>query len=87
MSKKSSTIVGVVKTVAPKSLVVVVSRKVKNWLGRYVACSTKMHVHDENMDAKVGDHVAIVPCKPYSKQKTWMLHEIISSKKIEKEAV
>lgn len=78
MSKKLGTTSGVVYSVAPKSLVVVVSRKVKNHLGRYVSNTTKMHVHDEACAAKTGDHVSIIPCKPFSKQKTWKLHEVIS---------
>lgn len=76
MSKIKSTIVGVVKSVSPKSLVVVVSRKEKNWLGKYVAKTTKMHVHDEQSEANVGDVVSMVPSRPYSKQKTWALHAI-----------
>lgn len=78
MSKKLGTTVGVVDSIAPKSLVVVVSRKVKNSLGRYVSHTTKMHVHDEDCVAVVGDQVSIIPCKPYSKQKTWKLHEVVS---------
>jgi small subunit ribosomal protein S17 len=84
MSKKLGTTLGVVNSVAPKSLVVVVSRKVKNRLGRYVSCTTKMHVHDEDCLAKSGDQVLIVPCKPFSKQKTWRLHEVISDKSADK---
>ena len=84
MSKKLGTTLGIVDSIAPKSLVVVVSRKVKKRLGRYVSCTTKMHVHDEDCVPKTGDQVSIVPCKPFSKQKTWRLHEVISGKSADK---
>jgi len=87
MSKKIQTTIGTVASVSEKSLVVVVSRKVKNQLGRYVKCTTKMHAHDENKVAKAGDEVSIKPCKPYSKQKTWELHEVINTKGDVKEAI
>ena len=77
MSKRKSTIVGVVESVSPKSLVVVVKRKEKNWLGKYVAKSTKMHVHDENSEACMGDIVKMVPSRPHSKQKTWELDSVV----------
>lgn len=77
MSKKLSTIIGVVESLSPKSLVVVVTRKEKNSLGRYVSKTTKMHVHDERSEAKKGDKVAMVPSRPVSKQKTWRLHSVV----------
>ena len=82
MSKKLSTIVGVVKSTSRKSLVVVVSRKEKNSLGRYVSKMTKMHVHDEQSEAKKGDKVAMVPSRPVSKQKTWRLHSVLETSQL-----
>ena len=77
MSKRKSAIVGVVESVSLKSLVVVVKRKEKNWLGKYVAKSTKMHVHDEKSEASKGDIVKMVPSRPHSKQKTWELDSVL----------
>ena len=33
--------------------------------------STKVHAHDEDNIAKIGDVVTVQECKPYSKSKTW----------------
>ena len=35
--------------------------------------STKVHAHDEENMAKIGDVVTVEECKPYSKSKTWKL--------------
>jgi small subunit ribosomal protein S17 len=35
--------------------------------------STKVHAHDEDNMAKIGDVVTVQECKPYSKFKTWKL--------------
>jgi small subunit ribosomal protein S17 len=35
--------------------------------------STKVHAHDEENMAKVGDVVTVQECRPYSKSKTWKL--------------
>ena len=35
--------------------------------------SKKYHVHDEKNEAKVGDTVAFVECRPLSKTKRWRL--------------
>ena len=80
MSKRKNTIEGVVESLTAKSLVVLVRRKEKNWLGKYVAKSTRIHVHDENSIANKGDLVTIVPSRPYSKQKTWKLDSVLEHK-------
>ena len=44
-----------------KSFVVAIERKVKHPLyGKFIRRTTKLHVHDENNEAKVGDTVEIV---------------------------
>ena len=40
--------------------------------------STKVHAHDENNVANVGDFVSVKECKPYSKTKTWILEASLS---------
>lgn len=45
--------------------------------GKTVRRSTKLHVHDEENDANVGDFVKIVECRPLSRQKRWRLVEIL----------
>ena len=38
---------------------------------------TRLHVHDENNEARVGDTVRIVETRPLSKTKRWRLDEIV----------
>jgi small subunit ribosomal protein S17 len=44
--------------------------------GKIVRRSTKLHAHDENNEARVGDKVFITECRPISKQKCWRLLRI-----------
>ncbi|MFA6105999.1 MAG: 30S ribosomal protein S17 [Patescibacteria group bacterium] len=39
--------------------------------------STKYHIHDEKGEAKVGDTVRFVECRPLSKTKRWRLVEVV----------
>jgi len=45
--------------------------------GKYLKRTTKVGVHDENNEAKVGDVVDISECRPVSKNKTWRLVQVI----------
>ena len=63
-----------------KTIVVMVERKVRHPLyGKVVRRKSKMHAHDENNTAKIGDTVAIRESRPYSKSKTWVLDQIVES--------
>lgn len=42
--------------------------------------SNKYHVHDEKGEAKVGDRVKFVECRPISKTKKWRLVEVLGNK-------
>jgi len=44
---------------------------------KYVSKSKKVKAHDEKNEAKTGDTVRIIECRPVSKDKTWNLLEII----------
>lgn len=84
MSEKQSNprmVVGqVVSNKMDKTVVVLVTRKVKHpKYGKIMKKSTKLHAHAE-IKANVGDMVRISETKPYSKTKTWKLEEVISSK-------
>ena len=46
--------------------------------GKYIRKSTKLHAHDENGAAKIGNTVKIQESRPISKTKTWKLLEVIS---------
>ena len=59
---------------ADKTITVKVERKVKHPLyGKVIKRATKVHAHDENNTAAVGDIVSVKECRPLSKTKTWVL--------------
>ena len=61
-----------------KSFVVAIERKVKHPLyGKFIRRTTKLHVHDENKEAKFGDVVEIRECRPLSKTKSWTLVRVV----------
>ena len=60
-----------------KTVTVLVERKVRHPLyGKFIKRSTKLHVHDENNEAKQGDTVVVKESRPYSKTKCWALVEV-----------
>ena len=79
-TKVHRTVTGrVVSDKMDKTITVLVERKVKHALyKKYVKRSSKVHVHDENNECRVGDVVAIEECKPLSKSKSWRLHEVVT---------
>ena len=40
--------------------------------------ATKVHAHDENNSAAIGDFVSVKECRPISKSKTWVLVEQVA---------
>ena len=59
---------------ADKTITVKVERKVKHPLyGKVVKKATKVHAHDEENVASIGDIVSVKECRPISKKKTWIL--------------
>lgn len=61
-----------------KSITVAIERFVKHPIyGKFMKRTTKLHVHDENNQAKDGDKVSVRECRPISKTKSWMLVEVI----------
>ena len=59
---------------ADKTITVKIERKVKHPLyGKVIKRATKVHAHDENNDASIGDIVSVKECRPISKKKTWIL--------------
>ena len=68
----------VVSTKMQKTIVVEVSRRVPHPLyKRIVAKRKKFYAHDETGDAKMGDIVRIIECRPLSKLKRWRLDAIV----------
>lgn len=60
-----------------KTIVVRVDRRVRHPLyGKYLTKSSKLHAHDENNEASIGDVVTVVQTRPKSKTKYWALLHI-----------
>ena len=56
---------------ADKTVTVKIERKVKHPLyGKVIKRATKVHAHDENNTASIGDVVSVKECRPLSKTKT-----------------
>ena len=71
---------------ANKTITVKIERKVKHPLyGKVIKRATKVHAHDENNDASIGDVVSVKECRPISKNKTWILVSDKTSELKEKE--
>jgi small subunit ribosomal protein S17 len=45
--------------------------------GKTVRRSAKLHAHDERNEARAGDRVRVMECRPLSRQKRWRLIEIL----------
>ena len=78
----------VISNKADKTITVKVERKVKHpTYSKIMKRSTKVHAHDEENMAKVGDVVTVQECRPYSKSKTWKLlsegHTVVSEPEIQ----
>ena len=59
---------------ADKTITVKIERTVKHPLyGKVVKRASKVHAHDENNSASIGDIVSVKECRPISKTKTWVL--------------
>ena len=78
-TKVKRTVTGrVVSDKMDKSITVLIERKVKHPVyGKYVKRSNKLFAHDENNECKEGDLVTVSACRPISKNKCWMLEEIV----------
>ena len=64
----------VVSSSRDKTITVLIERKVKHPIyGKVIKRATKVHAHDENNIASVGDIVSVKECRPISKLKTWVL--------------
>lgn len=61
-----------------KTIKVIVESLVKHpKYGKYVRKRTTLHVHDEKNEAREGDIVEVMECRPISKTKHWRLVRIV----------
>ena len=79
MTDKIRTVQGkVISDKMDKSFVVAIERTVKHPLyGKFIRRTTKLHVHDENNEAKLGDVVEIKECRPVSKTEAHTLVRVV----------
>lgn len=83
MNKVKRTLQGTVLSDSmDKTIVVLIKRRVKHPIGKYITLQSKMHAHDEKNEAKTGDTVEIVEGRPVSKKKSWYLSQITNNSKV-----
>ncbi len=62
-----------------KTIVVKVERLVRHAAyKKYVTHTAKYKAHDETNDAKIGDRVEIIECRPLSRDKRWALKSVLA---------
>jgi small subunit ribosomal protein S17 len=72
----------VVSNKMDKSVVVTIERQVRDGLyGKQQRLTSRFLAHDEQNDAKVGDTVAIVPSRPLSRRKRWVVVRVVERSK------
>lgn len=65
-----------------KTITVQVTRRVRHPVyGKEMKASKKFHAHDEKNEAKIGDTVRVIECRPLSRLKRWRLVEVVSKAK------
>jgi small subunit ribosomal protein S17 len=67
-----------------KTVTVLVERQVMHpVIGKVVRRTKKYHAHNEGNDAKAGDTVVIVECRPLSKTKAWKVAKLVERARVE----
>lgn len=78
VQKRKAMVGTVVSDKMQKTIVVKVDRRVRHgFYKKYVVRSCRYKAHDESNRAKVGDLVSLVESRPLSRDKRWVLREII----------
>jgi len=68
----------VVSNKMTKSVVVTVERQVRHGTyGKQQRLTSRFMAHDEKSEAKVGDTVALVPSRPLSRRKRWVVTRVV----------
>ena len=63
-----------------KTITVLIERRVKHpVVGKFITRSSKVHAHDEDNTAGMGDLVTVAESRPLSKTKTWTLVEVVEA--------
>ena len=62
-----------------KTIVVMIERRIRHPLyGKEIRVSKKVHAHDEQNAANIGDVVRVMETRPLSRMKRWRLVDIVS---------
>jgi small subunit ribosomal protein S17 len=78
MAGKTEVIGVVVSDRMQKSVVVAVERQVRHGVyGKTERLTSKFMAHSEQGDVKVGDRVAMVESRPYSRRKRWVVTRVV----------
>ena len=65
-----------------KTITITVERKVKHPIyGKFLKKTTKFMAHDEKNECSIGDIVKIMETRPLSKNKCWILVEVVEKVK------
>ena len=77
--KRTRTLQGrVVSDKMDKTITVLIERRVKHPVyGKYITRSSKVHAHDEDNRAGMGDTVLVAESRPMSKTKSWILVDVV----------
>jgi small subunit ribosomal protein S17 len=65
-----------------KTVTVLVERRVKHPIGKFVTRSRKYAAHVEGLEAGAGDVVQIEECPPFSKTKAWRVTRVVEKARI-----
>ncbi|OIQ00549.1 30S ribosomal protein S17 [Candidatus Wirthbacteria bacterium CG2_30_54_11] len=72
----------VVSTKMDKTIIVQIDRKLQHPIYRKtMKHSKRFKAHDEKNRCKLGDFVEISQCRPISKEKSWIVTQVIAAKK------
>lgn len=75
---KKTKVAEVLSNKMEKTVVVVVNRKVKHPLyEKYFSKRNKFKAHDPKNECQVGDKVLIKECSPISREKRWVVTQIL----------
>jgi small subunit ribosomal protein S17 len=68
----------VVSNKMTKSVVVAIERQVRDGLyGKQLRLTSRFMAHDEKSEAQIGDTVALVPSRPISRRKRWVVTRVV----------
>ena len=73
----------VVSNKMDKTVVVAVERQVQHGVyGKQQRLTSRFMAHDEANDANVGDEVALVPARPLSRRKRWVVVRVVTRARV-----